>query len=92
LEVSGSGIRYILPDGLMASLKAVWPIVPTNSGAEMVSKKCRPNFDKSDSRSMEFKIIFERFTFQDDSWHTRLREQSGFWESVIALDSKEFSV
>jgi hypothetical protein len=92
LEVSGRGIRYILPHGLMASLKTAWAIVPTKSAAEILSKKCRPDLDKSDSRSMEFKIIYERFTLQDGSWHATLREQSGFWESVTALDPKEFSV
>jgi hypothetical protein len=92
LEVSGTGIRYILPHGLMASLKTAWAIVPTNSAAEILSKKCRPDLDKSDSRLMEFKIIYERFTFQDGSWHATLREQSGCWESVTALDPKEFSV
>jgi hypothetical protein len=76
----------------MASLKTAWAIVPTSSAAEILSKKCRPDPDKSDSRSMEFKIIYERFTFQDGSWPATLREQSGFWESVTAPDPKDFSV
>ena len=92
LEVSGSGIRYILPHGLMTSLKTAWAIVPTNTVAEILSKKCRPDFDKSDSGPMEFKVIYERFTFQDGSWHPRLREQSGFWEYSTSLDPKEFSL
>lgn len=92
LEVSASGIRYILPHGLMTSLKTAWAIVPTNSAAEILSKKCRPDFEQSDSGSMEFKVIHERFTFEDGSWHTTLREQSGFWESEAPLDPKEFSL
>jgi hypothetical protein len=92
LEVLASGIRYILPHGLMTSLKTAWAIVPGNTAAEVLSKKCRPDFDKSDAASMEFKIIYERFTFQDGSWHTTLREQSGFWESTTSLEPKEFSV
>lgn len=92
LEVSGNGIRYILPHGLITSLKTTWAIVPTNTASEILSKKCRPDFDKSDSGSLEFKVIYERFAFQDGSWHTTLREQSGFWESGTSLDPKEFSV
>jgi hypothetical protein len=92
LEASGSGIRYILPHGLMTSLKTAWAIMPTNAAAEILSKKCRPDFEKSDSGLMVFKVIYERFTFEDGSWHTSLREQSGFWESSTSLDPKEFSL
>jgi len=91
LEVSGSGIHYILPHGLMTSLKTAWAIVPTNTAAEILSKKCRPDFEKSSSGPMEFKVIYERFNFADGSWHTTLREESGFWESSTSLDPKEFS-
>jgi hypothetical protein len=92
LEVSGSGIRYILPHGLMTSLKTAWAIVPTDAAAEILSKKCRPDFEKSNSGPMEFKVIHERFTFADGSWHAALREQPGFWETTTSLDPKEFSL
>jgi hypothetical protein len=92
LEVSRDGIRYILPHGLMTSLKTAWAIAPNGSGSEILSKKCRPDFDKSDSDRMEFKVIHERFTFEDGSWHASLREQPGFWESIAPLDPKEFSL
>ncbi len=91
-EVSSQGIRYILPHGLMTSLKTAWAIVPTNSASEILSKKCRPDFEKSGSGPMEFKIIHERFTFEEGSWQMRLREQTGFWESLSPLDPKEFSL
>ncbi|MEO8595476.1 MAG: hypothetical protein ABI759_19305 [Candidatus Solibacter sp.] len=92
LEVSDSGIRYILPHGLMTSLKTAWAIVPTNSTAEILSKKCRPDFENSDSGTMEFKVIYERFTLEDGFWQTKLREQSGFWEFTASLDPKEFAM
>jgi hypothetical protein len=94
LEVTGDGIRYILPHGLMTSLKTTWAIIPSNPAAEILSKKCRPDFEKSSSESgqMEFKIIHERFTFHDGSWQAKLREQAGFWESLSPLDPKEFSL
>jgi hypothetical protein len=91
LEVSASGIRYILPHGLMTSLKTAWAIVPANAAAEIISKKCRPDFDKSDPGSMAFKVIHEQFAFADGSWHTTLREEPGFWEFTTSLDPKEFS-
>jgi len=92
LEVSSSGIRYILPHGLMTSLKTAWAIVPTSTAAEILSKKCRPDFANRDSGPMVFKVIHERFFFQDGSWQTTLREQSGFWESTTSLDPMEFSL
>jgi hypothetical protein len=92
LEVSGSGIRHSLPHGLMTSLKTAWANVPTDAAAEILSKKCRPDFEKRDSGPMEFKVIHERFTFVDGSWHATLREQPGFWETTTSLDPKEFSL
>lgn len=91
LEVADGGIRYILPHGLMTSLKTAWAIDNKENSAVIMSKKCRPDFEKSKGgTSMEFKVIYERFSFDGESWKTSICEEGGFWESEKPLDEQEF--
>lgn len=90
LEVSARGIRYILPHALMSSLKTAWAIIGKENPVEIVSKKCRPDFDGSTPSEMAFQIIYERFYFEDDSWKSVLRRESGFWEYEGILGPEEF--
>jgi hypothetical protein len=90
LEVSARGIRYILPHGLMTSLMTAWAIIGKENPVEIVSKKCRPNFEGNTPSAIEFQIRYERFYFEIDSWKSVLHQESGFWEYEGALDPKEF--
>jgi hypothetical protein len=92
LEVSESGIRYILPHGLMTSLKTAWAIDNREHSVEIISKKCRPNLEANSGSSLEldFQVIYERFSFDGDHWQTAVREEAGFWEHGGALDETEF--
>ncbi|MCU1257402.1 MAG: Thermophilic serine proteinase precursor [Bryobacterales bacterium] len=90
LEVSDGGIRYILPHGLMTSLKTAWAIDNRENSAAIISKKCRPNFDPKDGPSMDFKVIYERFSFDGEGWKESVSEEDGFWENEKPLDEQEF--
>ena len=74
----------------MMSLKTAWAIVNKDNSTEIVSKKCRPNFESSTSSTAEFQVIYERFYFDDDSWKSAFRQEPGFWEYEVALDETEF--
>jgi hypothetical protein len=91
LEVSAAvGIRYVLPHGLMTSLKTAWIIFGSEQGsAEILSKKCRPNFQASTPNDMKFQVIYERFHFDGNAWQSTLIEEDGFWEAVANLDPAE---
>lgn len=91
LDVTESGIHYILPHGLMTSLKTAWAIDNGENSAVIISKRCRPDFEKSmNDSSMEFKIIYERICFDGESWRANLCEEHGFWENERRLDEQEF--
>jgi hypothetical protein len=90
LEVADGGIRYILPHGLMTSLKTAWAIDNKENSAAIISKKCRPNFEKTYDASMDFKVIYERFSFDGEGWKASVREEDGFWENEKPLDEQEF--
>lgn len=90
LEISAGGIRYILPHGLMTSLKTAWAIVNTDDSVEILSKKCRPDRESSAPSAMEFQVIYERFSFDNDSWKPLLRQEVGFWEYEGTIDETEF--
>ena len=92
LEVSvHAGIRYILPHGLMTSLKTAWVILGRDqTPAEILSKKCRPNFEASSPNGdLTFQVIYERFHFDGTSWQPSLRNEDGFWEEDRGLDPAE---
>lgn len=89
LEISADGVRYILPHGLMTSLKTAWAIVNKEKSVEILSKKCRPNFESSSPSTMEFQLIYERFYFESDTWNSELRQEAGFWECEGAFDLDE---
>lgn len=92
LEVADGGIRYILPHGLMTSLKTAWAIDNRENSAVIISKKCRPDFDnnRKDISPMDFKVIYERFGFDGEAWQGDVHEERGFWESEKPLDEQEF--
>ncbi len=92
LEVSANaGIRYVLTHGLMTSLKTAWVIVASDQGpAEILSKKCRPNFAASSpNENLKFQVIYERFHLDGSSWQPMLVEEDGFWEADRGLDAAE---
>jgi len=90
LEVSERGIHYILPHGLMTSLKTAWAIDNKEHSAEILSKKCRPNFEASSGSSLDFQVIYERFSFDGSQWNTAVHQEAGFWEYEGVLDETEF--
>ena len=75
----------------MTSLKTAWVIVGSDlASAEILSKKCRPNFDTSSpNENLNFQVIYERFHFDGSSWHPTLVNEHGFWEADRGLDPKE---
>jgi hypothetical protein len=90
LEVSAAGIRYIFPHGLMTSLKTAWAILERRLPVEIISQKCRPDFEKACGG--DFKVIYERIYFDADSWKSDLRQEDGVWESERPLDPQEFDL
>jgi 3-methyladenine DNA glycosylase Tag len=75
----------------MTSLKTAWIILGSDHGsAEILSKKCRPNFDASTPDDMKFEVIYERFHFDGIAWQSMLIKEDGFWEAVANLDPNEF--
>ena len=90
LEVNESGIRYILPHGLMTSLKTAWIISTNDKVVEILSKKCRPDFAVDASAPLTFEVIYERFHHVNGVWNSELRKEVGFWENTGALDPDEF--
>jgi hypothetical protein len=90
LEVSETGIRYILPHGLMTSLKTAWIIKQTGASTEVISKKCRPDFSTATPDSLQFEVIYERFYTLNGSWQTELRSEPGFWEAEGALRHQDY--
>jgi hypothetical protein len=92
LQVSAHvGIRYVLPHGLMTSLKTAWVILGSDqASAEILSKKCRPNFEGSKpGDDLKFEVIYERFHFDGRLWQPMLVQEDGFWEADRALDPRE---
>lgn len=92
LEVSANaGIRYILSHGLMTSLKTAWAILGREQGsAEILSKKCRPNFEASSpNEDLRFQVIYERFHFDGHSWQSMSLDEDGFWEDDHGIDPAE---
>ena len=95
LEVSASaGIRYVLPHGLMTSLKTAWAILGSSQAAsEILSKKCRPNFEeRSADGHLKFQVIYERFHFDGTLWQPMLIQEDGFWEADRKLDPAEIRI
>jgi hypothetical protein len=90
LEVFETGIHYILPHGLMMSLKTAWVIDNHEPAAAILTKKCRPSFGKWNGDSMEFQVIHERFSFDGEHWNAELHKEIGFWEDEGDLDPEEF--
>jgi hypothetical protein len=90
LEVSEGGIHYILPHGLMTSLKTAWAINNREHSAEILSKKCRPSLERRSEQPTDFDIIFERFYFDGGHWKSEVHQETGFWEFEAALDAAEF--
>jgi hypothetical protein len=88
LEISSKNrISYTLPHSLMTSLKSAWIVSDGKKGAEILSKKCRPNFDASTQSDMEFQVIYERFYFDGAEWKVLVFSESGFWEYEKPLGS-----
>jgi hypothetical protein len=90
LEVNASGIRYILPHGLMTSLKSAWVIFTNDKVVEILSKKCRPDFSADTSAPLAFEVIYERFRHMNGVWTSALHKEVGFWENTGPLDPEEF--
>jgi hypothetical protein len=93
LEISPKNrISYILPHPLMTSLKSAWIIIDGERGSEILSKKCRPDFDSSTESEMNFQVIYERFYFDGVVWKGLLFSEPGFWEHEEGLDPNEFDL
>jgi hypothetical protein len=98
-EVSKSGISYILPQGVMDSLKSAWAIVHWGGqSSDILYKTCRPAaWQKADS-SVTFVVAYKRFRLREGEWTPEPHEETGFWESVAnreastaaGIDPREF--
>jgi hypothetical protein len=71
-------------------LKTAWAIDNKGQTTEILSKKCRPNFEGSTGSSLEFHVIYERFSIDGGHWKAELQQEVGFWEHQGALDPSEF--
>lgn len=90
LEISAEGIRYIFPYGLMTSLKTAWAVIDRRPTAEVIYKKCRPNFRVAPQSELDFEVVWEHFYLEDDVWKMESHREPGFWEYEKALEPSEF--
>lgn len=67
---------------LMRSLRTEWRLVPSTLGAgqDIVEVAGRPNFaETTDSKSLEFEVIYTRFHFDGDHWLRFERTEPGYF-------------
>lgn len=76
---------------VLQSLKSSWTLSPAPNlqGLDILQIACRPKIESLAQPTLDFELIFTRFTFDGSRWARYERKKPGYWEQGDDFPSRD---